>query len=69
MDDRSHVIDTFERHNASVVEAVPADQLLVFQPDQGWDRLCEFLRVEVPDEAFPRVNSTEEFEELWSTDD
>jgi len=35
---------------------VPADQLLVFQVGEGWERLCKFLGKPVPAEEFPREN-------------
>lgn len=35
-------------------------QLLEFSVREGWEPLCEFLGVPVPDEPFPRINSTEE---------
>ena len=62
--DRPHVMGVFERHNAAVIKSVPADQLLVFESRQGWEPLCAFLGVEAPDEAYPRTNSSEEFQEL-----
>lgn len=36
--------------------AVPADKLLVFSVDEGWEPLCKFLGVKVPEGAFPNVN-------------
>jgi hypothetical protein len=65
MDDKSHVIDCFERHNQEVIDTVPADQLLVYRPGDGWEPLCEFLEKPVPDSDYPRVNSTEEFSGIW----
>lgn len=32
---------------------VDKKQLLVWNVDQGWPRLCEFLKVKVPDIPFP----------------
>ncbi len=61
MDDKDHVIGVYERHNETVQKEVPADRLLVFQAKEGWTPLCEFLNVPVPDEDFPRVNTTEDF--------
>ncbi|GAA4617589.1 sulfotransferase family protein [Saccharopolyspora hordei] len=55
-DDRAHAIEVFQRHNAAVQEAVPADRLLVYQVGEGWQRLCDFLGVPVPDVDFPHVN-------------
>jgi hypothetical protein len=28
---------------------------------EGWEPLCRFLGVPVPEEPFPRINSVEEF--------
>ena len=60
-EDRAHAIDVFERHNAEVRRALPAERLLVYEVGDGWGPLCEFLERPVPDAPFPRVNSTEEF--------
>lgn len=51
-------IAIFERHNQHVIDTVPADRLLVFDVKQGWEPLCEFLGVEVPDEPFPHLNES-----------
>lgn len=59
---KANVIDAFERHNAEVQQRIPADRLLVFEVAQGWEPLCRFLGVAVPDEPFPRVNDREEFQ-------
>ncbi len=40
---------------------VPDDRLLPWQPGDGWQPLCTALGVDVPDEAFPRLNDTAEF--------
>ena len=66
MDDRAHVIAQFEAHNQQVIDAVPANKLLVYEPGQGWDPLCTFLDVSVPEEDYPRVNSTEDFKTQWA---
>ena len=63
MDDRAHVIDVYNRHNQSVIDEVPSDRLLVFEASHGWNPLCTFLDVPVPDSDYPRVNSTEDFKE------
>jgi hypothetical protein len=51
--DRAHATRVFEAHNRSVIDAVPASRLLVYRPGDGWEPLCRFLDVPVPDEAFP----------------
>ncbi|HEY1778407.1 MAG TPA: sulfotransferase [Solirubrobacteraceae bacterium] len=50
-----------ERWNAEVVASVPADRLLVWDPADGWEPLCEFLEVAVPEGSVPRVNDTAAF--------
>lgn len=61
MKDKRHVIDVYERHNRAVIERVPAECLLVYEPPYGWESLCAFLGLPVPDEPYPRSNSTEAF--------
>jgi hypothetical protein len=58
--DRDFMTAAFNRHNAEVQRTIPAERLLVFEVAQGWQPLCDFLGVPVPDKPFPRVNSREE---------
>jgi len=55
------LIDTMRRHNAEVERTVPSERLLVWNVAEGWERLCEFLEVPVPQEPFPHVNDRSEF--------
>jgi hypothetical protein len=52
-----------ERWNENVKRTVPADRLLVWNPSEGWEPLCEFLEMEVPAEELPRLNNTQAFRE------
>jgi Sulfotransferase domain len=52
-----------ERWNQRVKDSVPADKLLVWEPADGWEPLCEFLEVAVPEGTVPRVNDTAAFKE------
>ncbi len=63
MDDAGHVKAVYQRHNQDIIDSVPAERLLVFEAAEGWEPLCRFLGVPVPDEPYPRVNTTEEFRE------
>jgi hypothetical protein len=49
------------RYNAEVQEVVPSERLLVWTAGDGWEPLCEFLEVPVPDTSFPCVNDSKEF--------
>jgi hypothetical protein len=60
MDDRAYMTDFFVRWNAAVIAEVPAERLLVFEARQGWQPLCEFLGVPIPEVPYPRVNSRED---------
>jgi hypothetical protein len=57
-------VDAFNKHIAEVRSGVPADQLLVYEVSEGWGPLCDFLGVPVPDEEFPHVNESANFQEL-----
>lgn len=59
-EERSHATDTFRRHNEAVRRSVPPERLLVYDVKEGWEPLCEFFGVEVPDEPFPHLNDTRE---------
>jgi len=50
-----------ERHNQEVKDTVPADRLLVWAPEDGWEPLCKFLEVPVPQAPLPRVNDSSMF--------
>ena len=54
--DKEHCLQVYSKHNERVRQTVPAERLLVFRVEQGWEPLCRFLGVDVPDEPFPRVN-------------
>lgn len=62
--DKEYAIAKFIEWNNAVIATVPDDRLLVYEVKQGWQPLCEFLDVPVPDEVFPRVNSRAEFQAM-----
>jgi hypothetical protein len=54
--DKAHCLRVFQRHYERVRRTVPTERLLVYRVQEGWEPLCRFLGVDVPDEPFPRVN-------------
>jgi hypothetical protein len=50
-----------ERYNEQVRATVPAQRLLVWSPADGWEPLCAFLDLPVPDVPFPHLNDSDEF--------
>jgi hypothetical protein len=59
--DRAVMTGFFRRHSAAVEATIPIDRLLVYQAGEGWERLCAFLGVPVPETPFPRTNTRDEF--------
>lgn len=60
--DKTFALEVFHRHIEEVKQYVKPEQLLVYDVKQGWEPLCRFLGVPVPDKPFPRLNDTQEFQ-------
>ncbi len=61
MPDRAHAVAQYEAHLRRVQAEVPPERLLLFSVKDGWEPLCTFLGVPVPDVPFPRVNERRTF--------
>ena len=48
----------FNEWNQSVIDNVPKDRLLIYKASEGWEPICRFLNVDVPDIPFPYKNKT-----------
>ncbi len=55
---RDACIAAFRARQAEVEATIALDRLLVFDVVQGWEPLCAFLGVPVPDQPFPCRNDT-----------
>ena len=64
IEEPDYAIEIFERHNQAVRDAIDPDRLLVYELGQGWQPLCDFFGVPVPDSDFPHANTSEGFGEL-----
>jgi hypothetical protein len=64
MNDRAKAIADYHQHVADVRAAVPPDRLLVFTVNEGWQPLCDFIGVPVPEAPFPRVNDRAQFKQI-----
>ena len=58
-------MEIFEQHNQAVRDHVPAERLLEFQVTDGWEPLCKFLDVPVPDTPFPHLNDSADFQRMF----
>jgi hypothetical protein len=63
-DPRNEALTTalFNRYNEQVKHDVSPERLLVFDVEDGWEPLCAFFGVAVPQTPFPRENSAAEFQ-------
>ena len=59
--DRASAQQLYTWHRQRIIDLVPAEQLLLFELQQGWEPLCEFLEVSLPGVAFPNENASGEF--------
>jgi len=57
-ENKEHTRMIFEKHIEEVKRIVPNEKLLIFNVSEGWEPLCSFLDVSVPDIPFPRTNET-----------
>ncbi|XP_023340279.1 uncharacterized protein LOC111710426 [Eurytemora carolleeae] len=59
---QSQAVQFWTEHVNQVKSTVPADRLLVWDVREGWEPLCQFMDLPIPDEPFPRVNDTASIE-------
>ncbi len=59
----------YDRHYGEVIETIPPERLIVWEPSQGWEPLCAGLGLDVPDEPFGHHNTKAEFRERGGFDD
>jgi hypothetical protein len=59
----------YERHNAEVRAEVPADRLIEWTPEGGWEPICTGLGLPVPSDPFPLTNTTADFRAMAGLDE
>ena len=64
MADRETAVAAYNLRTRQVRDAIPSERLLVFDVAEGWEPLCRFLKVPVPDTPFPHRNLQADF---WET--
>ena len=58
---KQSMIDGYIAHIEKVKKLCPPKQLLLFNAADGWEPLCTFLGVPIPDEPYPRLCDTKDF--------
>ena len=66
---RSCVLEGARTQAFGKVLTVAPQRLLTWRAEQGWDGLCGFLGVPVPQEPFPHTNRKEEFFKMHARED
>lgn len=64
MQNKEYMVDFFNKRTKQIIDTIDEGRLLVYQVSEGWEPLCQFLGVPVPDMDFPRINSRNETKEL-----
>ena len=59
-EDKDWAISRYDSHNQEVRDTVPEDRFLEFSAADGWEPLCAFLGIDVPDRPFPMKNTRAE---------
>jgi hypothetical protein len=59
--DRAYMTQYFRDHTEAVKAEIAPERLLIYQAGDGWEPLCKFLGVPVPDVPYPSENSRAEF--------
>ena len=65
LDDKATVLAAYQKNIDRIYKEVPKERLIIFDSAQGWEPLCEALGAHIPKVPYPRVNTTEEFEQRW----
>jgi hypothetical protein len=66
MVDPDRAIARYNEHIEEIKAAVSPDRLLIYSVDQGWEPLCKFLNVPVPEADYPNVNDRAELKRTLS---
>ena len=62
--DREHALKLYRENNDYVKSTVPSDRLLVFEAKDGWEPLCHFLDLPIPDGDYPHLNDAAQIRRL-----
>ena len=59
-EDKAHAIQIYRENAERVKRVVAPDRLLICEAKDGWEPLCAFLNVPVPETPYPHVNEAAE---------
>lgn len=65
--DKAGCVAAYDAYVAKVRDTAPADRLIEWEAREGWEPLCAKLGIDVPDQPFPYINTTAQFQEMVAT--
>lgn len=63
-----HMIQCYRDYMAEVEASVPKERLLTYELGSGWQPLCDWLGVPLPDIPYPKTNAPAEFQQKYHDD-
>ena len=66
-EDPEHAMRVFQDYNQKVIDEADPSRLLVYSSGDGWEPICGFLEVPVPDQPYPRSNTRQEFQDRMNS--
>ena len=55
-------LESYEQWAEHIKKIIPSNQLIIYKPGDGWDGLCKFLEVPVPEQPYPSKNDRATFQ-------
>ncbi len=66
-EDKEFVKGIWNAHHDGVQNYVAPDQLLIYNLNQGWKPLCDFLGTKIPTDPIPHLNKKEDFNSMMQS--
>ena len=64
-ENREKTLEVYRQYIEDVKSTVPADRLLVYNVNEGWKPLCDYLGIPVPEgKSYPYINERKSFKQL-----
>ncbi|THD18981.1 Nad dependent epimerase dehydratase [Fasciola hepatica] len=65
--DDEQCTEAFDRRTEEIIRTIPPERLLIYRVADGWEPLCQFLNLPVPNTPFPHANSREDMQRMFDT--
>lgn len=65
--DDDQCAQAFDRRIDEITQTIPAERLLIYRISDGWEPLCRFLNLPIPNVPFPHANSRDDMQLMFDT--